>query len=93
MDPRARVAIIGGGIGGVGLAYHLAELGWTDVVVLEKGELSSGSTWHAAGLCTHFNASRNLTRLLAESIALYRRLETERGLATGFREVGSVAPA
>lgn len=90
MDPRARVAIIGGGIGGVGLAYHLAELGWTDVVVLEKGELSSGSTWHAAGLCTHFNASRNLTRLLAESIALYRRLETERGLATGFREVGSV---
>ena len=90
MDPRARVAIIGGGIGGVSLAYHLAELGWTDVVVLEKGELSSGSTWHAAGLCTHFNASRNLTRLLADSIALYRRLEAEHGLATGFREVGSV---
>lgn len=89
MDPRARVAIIGGGIGGVSLAYHLAELGWTDVVVLEKGELASGSTWHAAGLCTHFNASRNLTRLLAESIALYRRLEAE-GRPTGFREVGSV---
>lgn len=89
MESRARVAIIGGGIGGVSLAYHLAELGWTDVVVLEKGELASGSTWHAAGLCTHFNASRNLTRLLAESIALYRRLEAE-GRPTGFREVGSV---
>ncbi len=89
MDPRARVAIIGGGIAGVSLAYHLTELGWTDVVVLEKGELASGSTWHAAGLCTHFNASRNLTRLLAESIALYRRLEAE-GRPTGFREVGSI---
>ncbi|GIU99939.1 MAG: hypothetical protein KatS3mg014_1555 [Actinomycetota bacterium] len=89
VDPRARVAIIGGGIGGVSLAYHLAELGWTDVVVLEKGELASGSTWHAAGLCTHFNASRNLTRLLADSIALYKRLEAE-GRPTGFREVGSV---
>lgn len=89
VDPRARVAIIGGGIGGVSLAYHLTELGWTDVVVLEKGELASGSTWHAAGLCTHFNASRNLTRLLTESIALYRRLEAE-GRPTGFREVGSV---
>ncbi len=90
MDTRARVAIVGGGIGGCSLAYHLTELGWTDVVVLEKGELSSGSTWHAAGLCTHFNASRNLTRLLADSIALYRSLEPETGLATGFREVGSL---
>jgi len=90
MGARARVAIVGGGIGGVSLAYHLTELGWTDVVVLEKGELTSGSTWHAAGLCTHFNASRNLTRLLADSIALYRSLETETGLPTGFREVGSI---
>jgi glycine cleavage system aminomethyltransferase T/glycine/D-amino acid oxidase-like deaminating enzyme len=90
MDARARVAIVGGGIGGVSLAYHLAELGWTDVVVLEKGELTSGSTWHAAGLCTQFNASRNLTRLLRDSVQLYRSLETDHGQPTGFREVGSI---
>ncbi len=90
MDGRARVAIVGGGIGGCSLAYHLAELGWTDVVLLDKGELTSGSTWHAAGLCTHFNASRNLTRLLAESIALYRTLDAETGGSVGFREVGSI---
>ena len=52
MDARARVAIVGGGIGGCSLAYHLTKLGWTDVVLMEKGELTSGSTWHAAGLCT-----------------------------------------
>ncbi|MGE5461011.1 MAG: GcvT family protein [Solirubrobacterales bacterium] len=90
MDARARVAIVGGGIGGCSLAYHLAELGWTDVVLLDKGELTSGSTWHAAGLCTHFNASRNLTRLLAESIALYKALDAETGGSVGFREVGSL---
>jgi dimethylglycine dehydrogenase len=90
MDARARVAIVGGGIAGCSLAYHLAQLGWTDVVVLEKDELSSGSTWHAAGLCTQFNASRNLTRLLMESVRLYRSLGAEAGLSTGFREVGSI---
>jgi glycine cleavage system aminomethyltransferase T/glycine/D-amino acid oxidase-like deaminating enzyme len=90
VEGRARVAIVGGGIGGCSLAYHLAELGWTDVVLLDKGELTSGSTWHAAGLCTHFNASRNLTRLLAESIALYKALDAETGGSVGFREVGSL---
>jgi dimethylglycine dehydrogenase len=87
---RARVAIIGGGIGGCSLAYHLTKLGWTDVVLLDKGELTSGSTWHAAGLCTQFNASRNLTRLLMDSIELYRSLEAETGQAVDFREVGSI---
>jgi dimethylglycine dehydrogenase len=90
MESRARVAIIGGGIGGCSLAYHLTKLGWTDVVLLEKGELTSGSTWHAAGLCTQFNASRNLTRLLMDSIELYRGLESETGQAVDFRQVGSI---
>ena len=55
MKSHARVVIVGGGIMGVGLLYHLALEGWTDIVLLEKGELTSGSTWHAAGQCPHFN--------------------------------------
>ena len=90
MDARARVVIIGGGIGGCSLAYHLSLLAETDVVVLEKGELTSGSTWHAAGLCTQFNASRILTKLLMYSIELYKGLEGSSGRAVDFREVGSV---
>src|SRR6266545_2532562 len=62
---EAKVAIIGGGIAGCSLAYHLTKLGWRDVVLLEQDELTSGSTWHAAGLCTQFNPSYNLMRLLA----------------------------
>jgi glycine cleavage system aminomethyltransferase T/glycine/D-amino acid oxidase-like deaminating enzyme len=90
VDARARVVIIGGGIGGCSLAYHLARLGETDVVLLEKGELTSGSTWHAAGLCTQFNASRNLTKLLMDSIELYEGLEAATGRPVDFRRVGSV---
>ena len=60
MKSQARVVIVGGGIMGVGLLYHLVEEGWSDVVLVEKGELTSGSTWHAAGQCPHFNGS--LTR-------------------------------
>ena len=90
MKDRARVVIVGGGVGGCSLAYHLAELGWTDVVLLEKGELTSGSTWHAAGLCTQFNASRNNQRLQMYSLALYRSLEAKTGQAVDFRDVGSI---
>ena len=90
MDERARIVIIGGGIGGCSLAYHLTQLGETDVVLLEKGELTSGSTWHAAGLCTQFNPSRILTELLMYSVELYRSLETETGQPVDFRQVGSI---
>lgn len=90
MDERARIVIVGGGIGGCSLAYHLAQLGETDVVLLEKGELTSGSTWHAAGLCTQFNPSRILTKLLMYSVELYRSLEAATGQAVDFREVGSI---
>ncbi|MGE5225950.1 MAG: GcvT family protein [Planctomycetaceae bacterium] len=90
VDARARIVIVGGGIGGCSLAYHLATLGETDVVLLEKGELTSGSTWHAAGLCTQFNASRILTKLLMYSIELYKGLEARTGQPVDFREVGSI---
>lgn len=90
MKDRAQVVIIGGGVGGCSLAYHLAELGWTDVVLLEKGELTSGSTWHAAGLCTQFNSSRNNTRLQMYSLELYKSLEAKTGQAVDFHEVGSI---
>jgi dimethylglycine dehydrogenase len=86
----AKVAIIGGGIAGCSLAYHLAKLGWDDVVLLEQSELTSGSTWHSAGLCTQFNSSYNLMGLLRYSVELYQRLETETGQAVDYHACGSV---
>ena len=87
---EARVAIVGGGVGGCSLAYHLAKLGWDDVVLLEQDQLTSGSTWHAAGLCTQFNPSYNLMGLLRYSIELYQRLEAETGQAVDYHACGSV---
>ena len=84
MGENARVAIVGGGVAGCSLAYHLAQLGWDDVVLLEQDELTSGSTWHAAGLCTQFNSSYNVMGLLRYSVELYRRLECD------YHECGSV---
>ncbi len=89
----ARVVIIGGGISGCSVAYHLARLGWTDVVVLERKKLTSGTTWHAAGLVGQLRASQNMTRLAKYSADLYTQLEAETGLATGFRQVGSITTA
>jgi dimethylglycine dehydrogenase len=85
----AQVAIVGGGVAGCSLAYHLANLGWDDVVLLEQAELTSGSTWHSAGLCTQFNPSYNLMGLLRYSVELYRRLDAE-GLNAGYHACGSV---
>jgi dimethylglycine dehydrogenase len=87
---EARVAVVGGGIGGVSTLYHLARLGWQDVVLLEAAELTSGSTWHAAGLCTQFNQSYNLMGLLKYSLDLYERLEAETGQAVDLHRCGSV---
>lgn len=89
----ARVVIIGGGIIGCSLAYHLTELGWSDVVVLERKQLTSGTTWHAAGLIAQLRATRNMTRLAKYSADLYGRLEAETGIATGYRQNGSVSVA
>jgi glycine cleavage system aminomethyltransferase T/glycine/D-amino acid oxidase-like deaminating enzyme len=93
LPERARVVIIGGGVIGTSVAYHLAHLGWTDVVVLEQGSLSCGTTWHAAGLVGQLRASEAGTRLVQYSTQLYSRLEAETGLTTGYRVCGGVTVA
>ncbi len=90
MRRRARVVVIGGGVAGCSLLYHLTRLGWSDVLLIEKDELTSGSTWHAAGLCTQFSASYNLMKLLRYSLDLYGSLEAETGQAVDLHRCGSV---
>lgn len=90
MRSHARVVVIGGGALGASVLYHLAHLGWRDTLLLEKHELTSGSTWHAAGLFTQFNASLAVTRLLMYGVELCERLEAETGQAVDYRGVGSV---
>lgn len=90
MSNAAKVVIIGGGVGGCSLLYHLTKLGFTDVLLVEKDELTSGSTWHAAGLCTQFNPSYNLMKLLRDSVNLYESLEAETGQAVDLHRCGSV---
>jgi 4-methylaminobutanoate oxidase (formaldehyde-forming) len=85
--------IIGGGVIGASVAYHLTHLGWTDVLLLEQGQLSSGTTWHAAGLVGQLRASESGTRLVQYSTELYDRLEAETGLTAGFRRCGGVTVA
>jgi 4-methylaminobutanoate oxidase (formaldehyde-forming) len=93
LPDKARVVIIGGGISGCSVAYHLAKLGWTDVVLLERKQLTSGTTWHAAGLIGQLRGSQNMTRLAKYSADLYVKLEEETGVATGMRQVGSISVA
>jgi len=88
MRDSARVVIIGGGIVGCSIAYHLTKLGWKDLIILEKGELTSGSTWHAAGLVGQLRSHRNVTRMLQHSVSLYETLEAETGLTTGWKRCG-----
>jgi len=87
---QARVVIVGGGIAGCSVAYHLATMGCTDVVLLEQGQLTCGTTWHAAGLVGQMRPNRNMTRMSKYGIDLYSRLEAETGLATGWKQCGSV---
>ncbi|HNB52329.1 MAG TPA: FAD-dependent oxidoreductase [Anaerolineales bacterium] len=87
---QARVVIIGGGVGGASIAYHLTLMGWTDVVVLERDELTSGSTFHSAGLVGTLRTDVNLTKMIRYSTDLYRRLKDETGYDPGWREVGSL---
>ncbi len=89
----ARVVIIGGGVIGCSVAYHLAKLGWKDVVLLERKQLTSGTTWHAAGLIAQLRATANMTKLAKYSQELYGNLEAETGVATGFKRVGSITAA
>jgi 4-methylaminobutanoate oxidase (formaldehyde-forming) len=90
---KARAVIIGGGVSGCSVAYHLAKLGWTDIVLLERKQLTSGTTWHAAGLIGQMRGSVNMTRLAKYSADLYVKLEAETGIATGMRQCGSITVA
>lgn len=93
LPARARVVIVGGGIIGTSVAYHLTQAGETDVLLLEQGELSCGTTWHAAGLVGQLRATQSGTSLVQYSAQLYERLEAEVGLSTGFKRVGGVTVA
>jgi len=89
----ARAVIIGGGISGCSLAYHLAKAGWSDIVLLERKQLTCGTTWHAAGLIGQLRGSENMTRLAKYSADLYVKLAAETGVETGMRQVGSISVA
>src|SRR5215213_2098429 len=93
LPDRAHVVIIGGGVIGTSVAYHLTKLGFTDVVLLEQGQLSCGTTWHAAGLVGQLRATESMTRLMRYSTELYARLEAETGFATGWKQTGSISVA
>ncbi len=90
---HARAVIIGGGVSGCSMAYHLAKLGWRDVVLLERKQLTCGTTWHAAGLIGQLRANQNMTRLAKYSAELYAELEAETEISTGFRQTGSLTVA
>ena len=85
LPDSARVVIVGGGIVGCSIAYHLAELGWKEILLLEQHQLTAGTTWHAAGLVGQLRPSVNLTKLIQYSARLYATLEAETGQATGLR--------
>ena len=93
LPSHARVVIIGGGVVGCSVAYHLAKQGWKDIVLLERKQLTSGTTWHAAGLIAQLRATANMTKLARYSQELYGNLEAETGVATGFKRVGSITAA
>jgi sarcosine dehydrogenase len=90
LPQRARIVIIGGGILGCSIAYHLTAMGEGDVVLIEQHKLTDGATWHAAGLVGQLRSSRNTTRMLEQSVEMYRRLEAETGQAVDWHEVGSL---
>lgn len=93
LPKKARVVIIGGGVIGCSIAYHLTKIGWDDVVLLERKQLTSGTTWHAAGLVGQLRPSINMTKLAKYTGELYRGLEAETGQATGYRQCGSISMA
>src|SRR5512139_3927399 len=90
LPSQAQVVIIGGGVGGCSIAYHLTLMGWKDVIILERHELTAGSTWHSAGLIGQMRSDANLTRMMHYSTDLYRKLKQETGQDTGWREVGGL---
>ena len=90
MAESYRAVVIGGGVGGASIAYHLTELGWQDVLLVDRSELTSGSTFHSAGLVGQLRSSVSLTRMMMYGVELYRRLGAETGVDPGWHEVGSL---
>src|SRR5882672_12756361 len=90
---ETRVVIIGGGIAGASVAYHLAKFGWTDVVLLEQNKLGGGTTWHAAGMVGRLRTTNSMTAINKYSAELYAGLEKETGHSVGWKEVGSLIVA
>src|SRR5687767_92104 len=91
LPSRARVVVIGGGVIGASVAYHLAHMGWKDVLLLERDRITSGTTWHAAGLIVTFGStSETSTEMRKYTRDLYARLEAETGLSTGFKSTGFI---
>jgi glycine cleavage system T protein len=93
LPKETRVVVVGGGIAGCSVAYHLAKLGWSDVLLLEQGQISCGTTWHAAGLVAQLRATHSQTNLAKYTKDLYEKLEAETGQATGYRQTGSISLA
>ena len=89
----AKVVIIGGGIAGCSVAYHLAKFGWKDVVLLERDQLTSGTTWHAAGLVSQLGATATITKLRKYSLDLYKELEKKTELSSGLKQHGAISIA
>ena len=89
----SKVVVIGGGVAGTSCAYHLAELGWKDTVLLERDQLTSGTTWHAAGLMGQLGASSTITKLRKYTLDLYQDLEKKTGLSIGLKQNGAITVA
>ena len=88
-----KVVVIGGGVAGTSCAYHLAKFGWKDVVLLERDQLTSGTTWHAAGLVSQLGPSAAITKIRKYTLDLYKELEKTTGLSTGLKQNGAITVA
>ena len=93
LPKSTKVVVIGGGVAGPSCAYHLAKFGWKDVVLLERDLLTSGTTWHAAGLLGQLGASSTITKIRKYSLDLYKDLEKTTGLSTGMKQNGAITVA
>src|SRR3954469_3191338 len=93
LPQQAKVVIVGGGVIGTSIAYHLTQLGWRDVVLLEQGKLGGGTSWHAAGLVGRLRTSNSMTRINKYTVELYSQLEQETGHSVGWKQVGSLIVA
>ena len=93
LPKSTKVVVIGGGVAGCSCAYHLAKFGWKDTIILERDQLTSGTTWHAAGLIGQLGASQTITKLRKYSLDLYKELEQTTGLSTGLKQNGAITVA